>query len=288
MNLVGKILTVLILVMSLVFMTVAVIVYQTHINWRDVVMREQATPGQPRGLKFQLADATTEKANLQALIEKLQGELNTEKTAKREQVAELTTKMDELTIERDKREKDIQDLNKNTAEAVAAMKTTQGTLNGLQTEVETLRKNIQTAQQNRDDSFKKAVALADESYQLENELTRLQSRLADLTADRNRMRDLLRAYDVNPADDPAGKLPKVEGKVTALAQGGSIEVSIGADDGLRKGSHLEVYRTGNGQSTYLGRIEVIQTEPDKAVCKIMPEYRKGAMQPNDRVASKLD
>ena len=288
MNLVGKILTVLILVMSLVFMTMAVIVYQTHTNWRDVVTREQAAAGQPRGLKFQLQDATTEKANLQTLMERLQNELDAEKTAKRDQVAELMAKVDELTRERDNREKEIQELNKTTADAVATMKTTQDTLAGLRTEVQTLRDNIRTAQQERNDSFNKAVALADESYQLENELTRLKSRLGDLTVDRNRMRDLLRAYDVNPADDPAAAVPKVEGTITALAQGGSIEVSIGADDGLRKGKHLEVYRTANGQSAYLGRIEIIQTEPDKAVCKIMPEYRKGAMQPGDRVASKLE
>jgi hypothetical protein len=288
MNLVGKILTVLILVMSLVFMTMAVVVYQTHTNWRDYVLNQQAAPGKPLGLKLQLQQANDEKASIQALMEKLQNELNTEKKAKTEQVAELATKVKELTDERDNREKQIQDLTKSTAEAVAAMKTTQDTLTALGTEVKTLRDNIQKAQQERSEIFNKAVALSDDLIQSENELTQLKSRVGDLTADRNRMRDLLRAYNVNPADDPKGKAAKAEGEITALAQGGSIEISIGADDGLKKGHHLEVYRTANGQSTYLGRIEVIQTEPDKAVCKIMPEYRKGAMQPGDRIATRLE
>ena len=67
-----------------------------------------------------------------------------------------------------------------------------------------------------------------------------------------------------------------------------MEVSIGEDDGLLPGHYLEVYRIGNGVSTYLGRVEVVRTAPDKAVCKILPDYRKGAMKTGDRVASKLE
>ena len=44
MNLVGKILTVLIFVMSLCFMMMAVMVYSTHINWRDKVMAIRKLP----------------------------------------------------------------------------------------------------------------------------------------------------------------------------------------------------------------------------------------------------
>ena len=219
-------------------------------------MRPQAAAGQPRGLKPQLDDAMAERDNIRQQMEKLQNELNTEKTAKRNQVAELETKNRDLTVEAGQTREGDSGFDHRTAEAVAAMKTTQDTLAGLRTEVQTLRDNIRKAQEDRDESFRKAVALGDDSIQLEIEQSRLASKLGDLEVDRNRMRDLLRAYDVNPADDPAGAVPKVEGKITALAQGGSIEVSIGADDGL-KGHHLEVYRTGNGQSTYLGRIEVI-------------------------------
>jgi hypothetical protein len=288
MNLLGKILTVLIFVMCLVFATMAVMVYATHTNWREVVMRQEASMGQPRGLKFQLADAEAEKANLQAQLEQLQKDLDAEKLAKQTQVAALETKIDGLAGEQEKREKEIQELNKSTAEAVATMKTTQDTLAALRTEVGTLRDNIRKAQQDRDESFKKAVALADESHQLQNEQKRLESRLGDLTIDRNRMRDLLRANNVDPAGDPAGTLPKVEGNVTAMVQGGTLEISIGSDDGLKKGHHLEVYRSGAGQSAYLGRVEVVRTAPDKAVCKIMPEFRKGAIQAGDRVTSKLE
>ena len=47
MNLLGKIFVVLIIVMSLVFMTLALAVYATHKNWKDIVEG-------PNGLKTQL------------------------------------------------------------------------------------------------------------------------------------------------------------------------------------------------------------------------------------------
>ena len=58
--------------------------------------------------------------------------------------------------------------------------------------------------------------------------------------------------------------------------------------GLLKGHQLEVYRIGGGQSTYVGRIEVVKTSPDKSVCKIDPKFQNSNMMVGDRVASKID
>ena len=43
MTLVGKILTVLILIMSIAFMMVAVTVFATHRNWREIAMEHKTT-----------------------------------------------------------------------------------------------------------------------------------------------------------------------------------------------------------------------------------------------------
>ena len=66
---------------------------------------------------------------------------------------------------------------------------------------------------------------------------------------------------------------------------GLIEISLGTDDGLLKGHTLEVYRKDG--SAYLGRVEVTATQPDKAACKILPQFRQGPIQGGDRVTSKL-
>jgi hypothetical protein len=51
---------------------------------------------------------------------------------------------------------------------------------------------------------------------------------------------------------------------------------------------LDVYRVTSSGSTYVGRIEVMETTPDRAVCKIDPKRHISDLQNGDRVTSKLD
>ena len=67
-----------------------------------------------------------------------------------------------------------------------------------------------------------------------------------------------------------------------------MEISIGADDGLLKGHKMEVVRMGGGASVYVGRIEVMRTTPDRAVCRVIPDMLKSPIQRGDRVYDKLD
>jgi len=288
MNFVGKILTVLICVMSLVFMTMAIMLYATHTNWRNVVMRPQAAGGQPKGLKYQLDDLKTEKAELERKFENAKKELETERITKGDELTKLENTVTEFRDQRNKLEKQVQDLKTSQGEAVAAMNKTQETLKKLREEVENLRRDIRQAQQERDQSFEKAVALADQVHQREIDVKRLRGEKNDLAADSTRMRDLLRAYDIPAEEDPSAVLPRVSGQILAVVGGNSVELSIGADDGLKKGRQLEVFRAAAGQSRYMGRVEVVETSPDRAVAKILPEYRKGAIRDGDSVTSKFN
>ena len=96
MNLIGKIFTVLIFVMSIFFMTMAIMVYATHKNWRTVVTDPQT------GLQKQLKDANAEKADLTTNKEKLQKELDDLKAAKQKELAalenEISLKKNEATV----------------------------------------------------------------------------------------------------------------------------------------------------------------------------------------------
>ena len=91
---------------------------------------------------------------------------------------------------------------------------------------------------------------------------------------------------------PAEALPetptygRVDGTVTAVQGTGLIEISIGSDDGLNKGAWLRVFRADG--SMYLGRAQVLRTAPDKSVCVVLPETRKGVITKGDRVSSGVD
>ena len=82
--------------------------------------------------------------------------------------------------------------------------------------------------------------------------------------------------------------PRVDGVVTATPGAGLVEISLGSDQGLRKGHRLEVYRIGGGQSTYVGRVEVVRTAATRSVCKIDPKYQNSNIMVGDRVASRID
>jgi len=62
-----------------------------------------------------------------------------------------------------------------------------------------------------------------------------------------------------------------------------VEVTIGADDGLKVGNTLEVSRGAK----YLGRIEIIQTSPDKSVGRVDRTFQQGQIQEKDRVATRI-
>ena len=113
--------------------------------------------------------------------------------------------------------------------------------------------------------------------------------MADVSKDLAKARDALRYFKINENSDYRGKAPpQIDGVVTAAVEHGLVEVSLGSDMGLRKGHLLEVYRSSGGQSTYVGRIEVVQTGPDKSVCKIDPKFQNSNVMVGDRVASKID
>ena len=80
----------------------------------------------------------------------------------------------------------------------------------------------------------------------------------------------------------------MDGIVTSVLEAGLIEISLGSDAGLRKGHQLQVYRINGGQSIYVGRVEVVKTDPSKSVCKIDPKFQNSNIMVNDRVASKIE
>jgi hypothetical protein len=90
--------------------------------------------------------------------------------------------------------------------------------------------------------------------------------------------------------------PRVEGIIeevnAARRQGSSelVEISLGSDDGLKKGHEMTVYRSGlkGGQRPkFLGKIRIVDTKPDKAVGEVIEGTRNGVIQKGDNVTTKL-
>jgi uncharacterized protein YqfB (UPF0267 family) len=69
-------------------------------------------------------------------------------------------------------------------------------------------------------------------------------------------------------------------------QGKLVEISIGSDDGLRKGHRLHVYRV-KPQGKFVCTIEITNVDPDQAVARIIPNLKQGNPQEGDLVATRI-
>jgi DNA repair exonuclease SbcCD ATPase subunit len=285
MNLVGKIFVVLILVMSIVFMSFAIAVYATHRNWRDVVLGNPAK-GQS-GMKEELQKRTNELEELKATRLRLETELANVRSSRDRAVAALETERDNAIKETARLNTEINRLNKDVADAVNAMGLTQDTLKKLREQLAVLQEQIDTARLERDEKFKEVVKLTDDLAQATGELSRLDQTNKKLVQDNTALS--LALQDANIQLDRTGP-PRIDGIILASRPNGYVEISLGSDDGLEKNHQLDVYRLGPSlaENKYLGKIEVVETQADRAVARILPNFRKGTIQKEDRVATRLN
>ncbi|HEX4129894.1 MAG TPA: hypothetical protein VHZ24_07615 [Pirellulales bacterium] len=278
MNLVGKILVVLILIMSLVFMSFAVAVYSTHRNWVTAVNDPQT------GLKAKLAAEQQKNQQLQAAFASIQAKLSEIEAARRQALAKLETEKDQLQQEKSTLQKQQEDAAKTYAETTAVASNALGLLKDKQTQIDSLRTDIKEAQDQRDEKLKEVVDATDKLNQAMGEEKRLEVtnvRLAEQLAKAKIHLDRAGVQLEAPTD---GIPPAVDGIVLATSSNGLVEISLGSDMGLARGNTLEVSR-GN---KYLGRVEVIQTQPDRAVARVLTQFQKGRIEKEDRVATRLN
>lgn len=287
MNLVGKIFIVLIFVMSLLWMGFSVTVYATHVNWKDLVENPE------NGLNQRLQDEKERTQGLEDQKGKLQKALASEQAAKRQALTKLQSRNDELERQRTEQEKMLADKVREGTEATAELKAAheqeavlRGEIFGDGAQKIGLREEVKQARQDRDDYFDQSVKLTDQLHQGANLYRALNARMVTLAEDLAKANEVLSIHGLKP--EPAaysGVAPPVDGVVVQIGSDAkTIEISIGADDGLMKGHLLEVIREGGG---WLGRVEVMQTSPDKAVCRILPEFLQRPIERNDRVTTKL-
>ena len=278
MSLVGRILIFLILLMSLVFMTVTMMVYSTHKNWKDLVENPST------GLKSKLDTARAQVAELEKQREEALNQLALERAARAESLAVLEVRSRELSEQLVKAEQERQQLRIENASKIKLLETNQNEMKRLKDEVDAMRGEIRTARLDRDSQLTEARALADKLNQSEGDLRRLKERNNQLIGELSSAKLLLDRNGMTVDTPVDGLPPKVDGVVTSVRNSNLVEVSMGSDEGIQRGHTLDIYRA---TGAYLGRLEVIETSSDRSVGRIVPEYLQGVIRKGDRVASRL-
>ena len=284
MNIIGKIFVFAVFVMSLVFMSFAIAVYSTHTNWKEEIERpaDEVQAGKPLGYKAQLTDAKKERELLTQQINDLTQRVAEKEAARDQVVAKLQTALEQkdkelqgLRGEKEKREDERE-------QAQAELTATRTELEKVTKTVDDLRSQVRGMQAKVDEQVDRTAKLAGDLHEKESFLEIAVERKKQLEKQVANARDLLKQHGLAIDSLPSDHVPAIDGVVTAVAED-AVEVTLGGDDGVQTGHFLEVWR----DDEYLGRVQVISVKPDRCMGRVVPEFRRGIIQPGDRVATRL-
>ncbi len=282
MTLLGKSFTAVILILSTVFMALALAVNATHRNWRDVAV--SGINGQP-GLKQQIEDISRVNEQLREARQRTLADLDREQAARQTALAALQTQLDQLEGTLQMSEQSVQQLTAENTELSQTALSSARELERLTAENAGLRTQVRTEQQDRDMLFAQALQLTNEMNTLRGFKQQLEERNKQLMTQVTRFEEVVTAKGIDINEPLDGAPPERNGNILQIDRPTSLVlVSIGYDEGLRKGHFLEVTREGR----YVGKLKVRDIQPDRAVAEIMKDYSEGILKEGDRVDTTLD
>lgn len=276
MNFFGKLLTGLIAFAAIAVMVASMLVYATHRNWKQDFDTA----------KKQLTDAQARNQELQSQKDSLESRLNAEVEFARQEASKLTVERDQLLTDNEQIRTQIEGLTQQNRESTAAVAATQANNQKLSDDVGALRGEIRTNQSQRDRAFAISVQSTDELHQTKNELDTLRDRNTQLAQEIGNKIRVMEDSGIDPDTDPGAVMPRVRGVVSKVQSSDGnqfIEITIGSDDGLKPRHTVEIFRGDR----YLGRAEILKTDPDRAVGQILRQFQQGQIEEGDDVATRF-
>ncbi len=268
----GRSLTILILLCSVVFFVVAVMIAAAHTNWKDraqTLYKENATLTR---LKQELEQARldkekqfrTEQVARAMKISNLESEVTTLKEAN----ATLTA--DKQTAVEDK--ENYQNRLRESENRIAKLDQDIERLN--KTNADYLNKIAETKSQ--------VVSLTNQKYNLENELQKVTDREKGLADQNASMTKTLRKHGIDPSASTADIEPRLDGQVAEVNKNlDLITVNLGLDSGLRPGHNINIFRDGK----YVGEATIVTSDNNRASARLIREMMQKPVQQGDHVTT---
>ena len=288
MTFIGKMLVVVQLVLSLLFMAFAGAVFTVEQNWKQ-----------------QFTDKDQDLKTEQDFHKSTNNKFNEYKNVKSAKVAELDTlskkRLSDFTREKNRADNLQQQLNNlktahDTQRTVAQLEGDEAKFR--RDEAIEQRQVNKALHENLVDSVRTNRGLEDIVFDLRLQLGDRQQRhlvvLDELKTARLQARRKGGGLGALPSEDIQPP-PPLDGKVVSSRYGiGNrilyVEVSVGGDDGIKEGQLLTIFRSGDGaaqKTKYLGQVRIIHVFPDKAVGTVREKAKNGVISKGDNVTSKL-
>src|SRR6267142_1821462 len=216
MSLVGKIFTMLILILSIVFMAFSVMVFATHKKWKE----------QAGVYKKDLDAANVALKDAKDLLEREKNELAREQAARKAALAALQVRAAAAEQRLTAKEKELGDLTAAHSQATEAAKVAQDRLAAREKETGDLRNNLRGEQKKVDQAFLTVVDLTDKLNQAKSLRQNLEEVNTQATKQMTQMKQVLDAHGLRPDTLVTHIPPKVEGIVTDVSDKDLLENSI--------------------------------------------------------------
>ena len=290
MHFVGKILVVLIFILSIMFMAFAGVVYNAQMNWRKEALDQ----------KDKLEKKKTELANAEAEFTRLKNDMDQKLKLANDKAADVDATNRGLAANVARLQNDNGQLQVARKTAAEQAGIAEEEAQARREESQNLRKINHDQNEKLDANFLEKTKLEDQAHSLQIDLATAKSKNKELLVKSSFYIQALEtagiSTDVAELAAKSAPPPRVEGIIeevqAAKRQGASelVEISLGSDDGLKKGHEMTVSRAGlkGGQKAkFLGMIRIVKTYPDKAVGEVIEGTRNGVIQKGDNVTTKL-
>jgi chromosome segregation ATPase len=183
MNLAGKILVVALFIMSLMFATFSIMVYASHRNWREEIMRAAPVGNQDVGLKEQYNRKTTENEHLATQRNNLEEQSKNEKGMRIQDLIALEVMTSALKTEYATKAQELKTKETQLAANTVDLHKSEAELKELTSQVNQLRTQIAAAQDATGEQIKISVSLNDKLATARGQLAVLQERNDQLSSD---------------------------------------------------------------------------------------------------------
>ncbi|HAH47344.1 hypothetical protein [Gimesia sp.] len=290
MSFVGKVLVVVQVVLSVCFMGFAGAVFTAQNNWRNESLKlKDNVASLQKSMNELESEFNNEKTEMTKELNKAQSEAETAKAANEALLAQtktLQTQLDTARVERDT--------------SVAQAETTGEEAKFRRQESDRQRVVNKSLHDTVNELRAKIKGLEDTIFTQSIREKNLVAKHTKVVEELNYLNKIVANLGIDPQDPAIAGMqsppPAVEGLIINTKKdkrNGTrfVEVSLGSDDGLSKGHQLFVYRFGteaNGnRPKYLGKIELVYVDPDKAVGTVIDAAKNGVIEKGDHVNSKL-
>jgi hypothetical protein len=265
---VGKILVLVIMAVSLVFLGISTVVFVTARNWKTATEEQKK---EVQKVKKKLDEA-------QAGADAAKKERDDAQAAAQQQKQTLDQRLRAL---EDQNKRDIDQITAVRGQLVTAQQSASSTLAEVQARREetALLRQQKSAVEKQANEFKlRQAELLDHIRELERVLETATKNNTDLRERVAKFSSLLRQ---NGLSDDISQIkglespPPVMGEIKRVdPTGRRVEMTIGSDDGLVAGHELFAFRT-KPRAEYLGKIQIITVDPDQAVGRLVGNTSQG-------------